>query len=118
MKLNKILKEIRISNPNETFRFTPKGKDWFKKWGTFIELSDLFNMGDKLYETESHEIITMLNIDMLSDIRGEGVLSINGLNNINIAFEKYERVIGGEIGEFKNILKGFKDLGLITPIKL
>lgn len=118
MKLNKILKEIRINNPNETFRFTPKGKEWFKKWETFLELSDIFKIGDGLYETESNEIISMLNMDMLSDIRGEGILSINDLNNVNTAFKRYEIIIGGEIGEFKDILKGFKDLGLITPIKL
>jgi hypothetical protein len=118
IKLSNILNELKISNPNKTFRVTPEGKIMSETFSKFQYLAKELGLQDEIYEIENEKVWALIQFSMLSDVEGESIIFFNENNNVDDVVEKYIETIGGNKQEVFNILKQLLKFRLITPIKL
>ena len=82
-KISKNLNEIKINNPKNSFRITPKGKDLISKVQILDDL--LSEFGVDIYEDISIEKLSfILSINAMVKDR---IISLDGFNNISIFYE-------------------------------
>jgi hypothetical protein len=115
------LNEMKINNPNKTFKITDLGIQALEDYHRLLELAKKFDVSEILKddgpEYDKFRITQLLHI--FSDIYGEGIIKTNGLNTLDGYISSYMDIWDGEDESYANKdLKDFIKMGYVTPIKL